>query len=278
MSIGTFGPITFEVSAEKTRTFDDFKRKTAAKFEQHDIIGLKPKLEFVAPGLDEISFQVIFSAYHGLNPLKEVNQLREVVSKGEYHSLIIGGKVMGNFVIESTSEAWKYIDNHGNVFYIAVDISLKEYHIEGESNAKPVLMNTAAEDQNVETVTKKVEVQAKETGLSSENIAELTAIAVNGVRDPSLAVTSIKSILTATQNLQGGNPDNQAKNSYLNLGLDITSLTTQSVTDPMSTAINVLTRISETETETTDKTAAAKGIYGPKAAGSVLLIAQKLKR
>jgi phage protein U len=127
LSIGTFGPVTFEVSTQKTRTFDDFNRKTSAKFEQHDIIGIKPKLEFVAPGLDEISFQVIFSAFHGLNPLNEANQLRSIVQKGEYHSLVIGGKVLGNFVIENISEAWKYVDGRGNVLYIAVDVSLKEY-------------------------------------------------------------------------------------------------------------------------------------------------------
>ena len=62
MSIGTFGPLTFETSEKKVRTFDAFKRKTGAKFEEHTIIGLKPKLEFTAPGLDDISFQVVFSA------------------------------------------------------------------------------------------------------------------------------------------------------------------------------------------------------------------------
>jgi phage protein U len=275
VSIGTFGSITFEVSTEKTRTFDDFKRKTAVKFEQHDIIGLKAKLEFISPGLDEISFQVVFSAYHGLKPLNEANQLREIVTKGEYNSLVIGGKALGNFVVESMNEAWKYIDNQGNVFYIAIDVSLKEYYIDSNSAEKPVLASTVTEEKKVEKVTRKVEKQAKETGLSTQNIADLAAIAVNGVRDPSLATASISSILTATQGLQGGNPDGQAKNAYVSLGLDVTSLVTQSVTDPMSTAMNVLTRISETET--TDKMAAAKGIYGAKAAGSVLLIAQKLK-
>ena len=125
--IGTFGLVTFEVSAEKTRTFDDFKRKTSAKFEQHDIVGLKAKLEFVAPGLDEISFQVVLSAFTGISPLKEADQLREIVQKGEYNALVIGGKVLGNFVIDSMSEAWKYVDNQGNVLHIAVDVSLKEY-------------------------------------------------------------------------------------------------------------------------------------------------------
>ena len=137
MAIGTFGPVTFEVSAEKTRTFDEFSRKTAAKFEEHAIIGQKAKMEFISPGLDEISFQVIFSAFHGLNPINEVKQLREIVQTGEYHSLIIGGETLGNFVIDNISEAWKYVDNKGNVLHIAVDVSLKEYYVEPDLSTKP---------------------------------------------------------------------------------------------------------------------------------------------
>lgn len=125
--IGTFGDVTFEVSDTKIRTFDEFKRKASAKFEEHTIIGLKPKLEFIAPGLDEISFQLVFSAYLGLIPAKELEQLREILQKGEYRSLIIGGKVLGDFVIETTSESWRNIDNKGNLLHVAVDISLKEY-------------------------------------------------------------------------------------------------------------------------------------------------------
>lgn len=275
MSIGTFGPITFEISAEKTRTFDDFKRKTAAKFEQHDIIGLKPKLEFIAPGLDEISFQVILSAYHGLNPLKEANLLREMVTKGEANTLVIGGEVLGSYIIENINEAWKYIDNQGNVFYIAVDVSLKEYYVASDTGTKPVSTAAAAEEQKKEQVTKQVEVQAKNTGFSAQNIADLVTVAVNGVRDPSLAATSISSILTATQSLQDSSVDSPAQNAYGSLGLDVAGLVTQSNTDPMTTAIHVLARISETDTA--DKMAAAKGIYGAKAAGSVLLVAQRLK-
>ncbi|WP_319403139.1 phage tail protein [uncultured Anaeromusa sp.] len=127
MSIGTFGELTFEVSDSKVRTIDEFKRKTAAKFEEHAILGLKPKLEFIAPGLAEISFQVVFSALLGTSPLKEIEQLKETMQKGEYQSLVIGGKVLGDFVIESMAESWKHIDNKGNLLHAAVDLSLKEY-------------------------------------------------------------------------------------------------------------------------------------------------------
>lgn len=277
MSIGTFGPVTFEVSAEKTRTFDDFQRKTSAKFEEHAIIGQKAKLEFISPGLDEISFQVIFSAFHGLNPLKEANQLREIVQKGEYLPLIIGGKTLGNYAIENISEAWKYIDNKGYVLYIAVDVSLKEYYLDPDPNAKLESMDTAAiQEEKAGKVVAEVETQAKEVGLSAQNIADMAVIAINGVRDPSLAITGLSSILTATQGLQGGNISSAANASYIKLGLDVASLAVQSKNDPMGAATDILDKIATNET--VDKPTTAKNIYGAKAAGTVLLIAQQVKR
>lgn len=275
MAIGTFGPVTFEVSAEKTRTFDEFSRKTAAKFEEHAIIGQKAKLEFISPGLDEISFQVVFSAFHGLNPLQEVKQLREIVQTGAYHPLIIGGETLGNFVMENISEAWKYVDNQGYVLYIAVDVSLKEYYVEPDPNAKPVTADTAAaQEVKTEKVAAAIETPAVQAGLSVQNIADLAAVAVSAVRDPSLAITGLESILTATQDLQKGNASAAATASYVRMGLDVATLAVSASSDPLGTALEVLDTLGNT---TADKPAAAKAIYGAKAAGTVLLVAQKVK-
>lgn len=275
MAIGTFGPVTFEVSAEKTRTFDEFSRKAAAKFEEHAIIGQKAKLEFISPGLDEISFQVVFSAFHGLNPLNEAKQLREIVQAGEYHPLIIGGETLGKFAIESISESWKYVDNQGYVLYIAADVSLKEYYIEPDPNAQAESADTAAvQEEKAEKVAAAVEEPAKKTGLTVRQIADMAAIAVNCVKDPALAITGIESILTATQDLQAGNASAAATASYIRMGLDVANLAVSAQNNPMDTAITVLDTLGNTAA---DKPAAAKSIYGAKAAGTVLLIAQQVK-
>lgn len=274
MAIGTFGPVTFEVSAEKTRTFDEFSRKTAAKFEEHAIIGQKAKLEFISPGLDEISFQVVFSAFHGLNPLQEVKQLREIVQTGAYHPLIIGGETLGNFVMENISEAWKYVDNQGYVLYIAVDVSLKEYYVEPDPNAKPVTDTAAVQEVKTEKVAAAIETPAVQTGLSVQNIADLAAVAVSAVHDPSLAINGLESILTATQDLQKSNASAAATASYVRMGLDVATLAVSASSDPLGTALDVLDTLGNT---TADKPAAAKAIYGAKAAGTVLLVAQKVK-
>ena len=202
MSIGTFGPLTFETSERRIRTFDAFKRKTGAKFEEHAIIGLKPKLEFTAPGLDDISFQVVFSAYLGLNPAKEIDSLREIVQKGEYHPLIIGGKTLGKFVIESVAEAWNHVDNKGNLLDAAVDISLKEY-IESASKSGAVsTVSAAATAAKASALASKITSQAKGIGLSPAAISGLAKTAISAVKDPVSALAGASGILGNIKGLQ----------------------------------------------------------------------------
>lgn len=276
MSIGTFGPITFEVSREKTRTFDEFNRKTSAKFEQHDIIGQKAKLEFISPGLDEISFQVIFSAFHGLNPLNETKQLRSIVQNGEFYSLIIGGKSLGFFVIENISEAWKYVDNKGNVLYIAVNVNLKEYYMDPEEAEKYETADTAAlQAEKADTVAAEVEAQAQQTGLSAQDIADITSTVVNCVRDPSLAIDGLQSILTATQTLQSGSFTSAASDSYIRMGLDTADLTNRALKDPKGTVLDVINTLGNSTA--VNKPELAKSIYGARSAGTILLMAEQLK-
>lgn len=277
MAIGTFGSVTFEVSTEKTRTFAEFSRKTSAKFEEHAIISQKAKLEFISPGLDEISFQVVFSAFHGLNPLQEVNQIREIVQTGEYHPLLIGGKVIGIFIIETLSEAWKYVDNHGLVLHIAVDLTLKEYFLdEAEKRRITETAEAAAvQAEKAEQVAAATAAQAQQTGLSLQNISDLASMAINGVRDPSLAISGVEAILSATTALQGGSVSSAATASYTRLGLDVADLAMNSRMDPLGTAMEVLERVGNNTA--VDKPATAKAIYGARAAGTVLQMARRVK-
>ncbi|BBB91063.1 MAG TPA: phage tail protein [Methylomusa anaerophila] len=272
MSIGTFGPITFEVSTTKTRTFDDFKRKTQSKFEQHDIVGLKPKIEFVSPGLDEISFQVIFSAFHGLNPKKEANQLREIVQKGEYNSLVVGGQVLGNFVVDNISEAWKYVDNQGNVLHIAVDVSLKEY-ITATASGTQTTITAAAETVNITKVTDSIQPAAAAVGLSTANIQALAKVAQAATKNPVTAATGAKQVLSMIQSIKNSNTSG-VLNSYKILGINVTDLVKKTQTDPSGTLVDILTKVADSSGA--NKTTATKDIFGASAAGSVIQIASKV--
>jgi hypothetical protein len=290
MSIGTFGPLTFETSEKRIRTFDAFKRKTQSKWEEHNIIGLKAKTEFVAPGLDDISFQVVFSAYLGLSPLKEIDQLREINQKGEYHPLIIGGKTLGKFVIESVSEAWNHVDNKGNLLDAAVDISLKEY-IESASKSGAVsTVSAAATAAKASALASKITSQAKGIGLSPAAISGLAKTAIAAIKDPVSALAGATGILGNIKGLQNvstylGTVKNKdyigavssimggKAESYQLLGLNVRDIVALAKADPQTAITTILTKVS---TGGEPAYTAAKDLFGDQAAAPAVLLSKRV--
>lgn len=124
--IGTLGDITFTVSADTIRTFTNLTRSNTARYAQHDVIGQKPVLEFLGPGLDTITLPVRLDISYGLNPQAEINAMREAMKTGTRSAFIVGGKFLGDFVIESVSDTWETTSNRGNLIKASVSLSLKE--------------------------------------------------------------------------------------------------------------------------------------------------------
>ena len=127
--IGQFGEITFEVSSDKVLTFEDFKRDSESKFENHELIAQKPRTEFIAPGLDTITFSVILNAQFGVKPRDEMNRWLEYCRSGDAERLAIGGKLLGvdKWVVKSVSQAWSTIYDGGILASGKVSITLQEY-------------------------------------------------------------------------------------------------------------------------------------------------------
>ena len=127
--IGTFGEVTFEVSADRVRTFDGLKRSGSARLASHDLIGRKPLLEFGGPGLETLSLNMTLSAFLGLDPVEEVKELRQMRDEGTAapFTLNVAPQGTGLWVLESLSEDWKYIDNNGVPQQIDCALTLKEY-------------------------------------------------------------------------------------------------------------------------------------------------------
>jgi hypothetical protein len=129
MAIGSLGKVVFEASEKKVRTFFDLKRSASARIGTHDLIGKKPILEFVAPGLEQISMNVRLDVSLGLNPANELKTLREMRDKGEIVKFILNGEpVTENYwLIEQISEDHRQIDNKGRLLVADVSITMKEY-------------------------------------------------------------------------------------------------------------------------------------------------------
>ena len=67
--IGSWGrTITFEVSSNKTLTFNNFKRTVSARWHTHNIVNGKPKSEFAGPDSSSVT-------------LKQCSQQKEVCGR-----------------------------------------------------------------------------------------------------------------------------------------------------------------------------------------------------
>lgn len=127
--LGVFGDLVFEVSADKIRTFDELSRSAADRWETHAIIGIKPKSEFIGPGLDKISFTMIFDVSFGVDPRAEMDKVLLMSRNGQVNNLTIGNKGLGAYQwkITSVRQSWKVVDNQGNLLRGALDVELEEY-------------------------------------------------------------------------------------------------------------------------------------------------------
>jgi phage protein U len=125
--IGTFGKIIFQTSSNKVLTFDGFTRKGSAEFAEHPVLGEKPTLQHTGNGLDEITFSVRLDAGLGVNPVEAVEMFRSARAAGDSENLIIGGRVLGRFVIKELEDRWPKITGNGVPLVINVDLTLREF-------------------------------------------------------------------------------------------------------------------------------------------------------
>lgn len=133
-----FGDIIFEVSENKTLTYNEFQRNTEPRWIEHKVLHDKPELEFEGPGTDDISLRILLRAELGINPEKQMAKIREFARKGKKALFIRGNKpISSNFwVIKRAVEVHKVIDNKGNILTMEVDLNLMEYPRENEDEPK----------------------------------------------------------------------------------------------------------------------------------------------
>ena len=128
--IGHWGKyLVFSVSDKKILTFHNFSQTLQGRWETHNIIGKKPRLEFQGADLREIEMEIRLDAAYGVKPRKLLEKIEQAVQSGRAEKLVIGGKAIGKnrFVIKSVSETWNCIFNRGELVIANVTLSLTEY-------------------------------------------------------------------------------------------------------------------------------------------------------
>lgn len=127
--IASLGDIVFEVSDEQVRTFKGLKYNVGARYQTHNRIGNKPLLEFSGVDVETLSMNIKLSAFHGLNPRKEMKTLNDACRNGKLLRFILGGKQFGSYrwVITKVNNSLERIDNKGNILSIEVSLTLNSY-------------------------------------------------------------------------------------------------------------------------------------------------------
>jgi len=95
MQVGSFDDIIFETSSKKVMTFADASREISSRYHSHEIIGGKPLIEYVGPGLDLFNLNIKLNGSFGVNPKNEMNKWIILARAGTPSVLVIGDGPVG---------------------------------------------------------------------------------------------------------------------------------------------------------------------------------------
>lgn len=128
--VGNLGKlIVFEVSSDKILTFRNMTQSVKGRWSTHNIIGNKPKSEFLGPGQRGGNLTIFLSVNHGVKPRSTIEKIEKAVENGTPFSFVLGGKKVGanQWVITDMSETWDEIIRDGVLVSASVTITLAEY-------------------------------------------------------------------------------------------------------------------------------------------------------
>ena len=125
--VGSFGSVVFQVSEHALALVKSVKRKTSAWVEEHQVVGAKPRLEFLAPELAETTCKVFWHVGFGANPRTEIGRLRQMCEAGAVGRLILGGENFGPHLLTEVSENWLHSGPKGAPMVAEASLTFKEY-------------------------------------------------------------------------------------------------------------------------------------------------------
>lgn len=128
--IGTLGPnLIFTVSDDYVLTFSGMTRDVSGRWATHETLGIKPRAEFLGPGLQNVSLPITLSAGLGVKPRLMLDLVEQMVETGDAEYLILGYRPVGKnrFRVTGSSETWDVIYNQGELARAKLTLTLEEY-------------------------------------------------------------------------------------------------------------------------------------------------------
>ncbi len=129
MQIGCLGDIVFMVSSEIVKTIDSVQWSGSARYAEHQRHLTNALTEFTGLDPDTISFEMMLSAYLGVDPYPELVKLWQYERSGKALPLVIGEKSYGKYrwTVKNHKIKMQNFDKNGNLTSATVSVSLLEY-------------------------------------------------------------------------------------------------------------------------------------------------------
>ena len=128
--IGTLGTdLVFETSDNYVLTFAGMTRDVSGRWATHETPGIKPRAEFLGPGLQTVSLPITLSSNLGIKPRQMLERVEQMVETGDTEYLILGYRPVGKnrFRVTASSETWDVIYNRGELARAKLTLTLEEY-------------------------------------------------------------------------------------------------------------------------------------------------------
>lgn len=127
--VGMLGMIPFYCSDKTVYTFNDLQRSNSMRFARHEVIGRKPVLESLGEDLRSVSFSIRLdqSLLKGAPPAGMILILYKLMQGAKPQTLVIGGEIMGKYLIEKIEEERRFHTGAGICTVAELNLSLIEY-------------------------------------------------------------------------------------------------------------------------------------------------------
>ena len=138
MKIGYLGvgnpsrDVAFEVdfdfpnNTQRIETFTNMKVTKQASYTTHKIHARKAVPEMTGLEADQITFNILLSAYLGVNPKKELDKLEDFMKNGNILNLVLGDQLFGRWVLKSMPYNVEYVYKEGDITQAKCTITLLE--------------------------------------------------------------------------------------------------------------------------------------------------------
>lgn len=127
--IGCLGDVPFEVSSKTVQTLNNMQWSGSAKYATHQRHGGNALTEFIGNNPDKFKFDMVLSAYLGVDPMDATVKLFNYMREGRALILVIGSRTFGKYrwTITDYTVRLQTTDGDGDILTLTVSVSLQEY-------------------------------------------------------------------------------------------------------------------------------------------------------